>query len=205
MSLHFFNPKSKIPQWKCEAKERWLLSAPTGWGKSIWLRQLALLRDANDTELTWNGKKVQCAEAPAFRRKWIYVSQASFRSNDVISDHLTHVFQLKAHGREWTKDPEDFLKQALLELGIEKIDIRKRRLNEISGGESQAISLVRSVLLNPEGLLLDEPTSAMDRPLALKTEAWLNKNFSGAWVWVTHDPTQKERLLQSGAKLILPP
>jgi ABC-type iron transport system FetAB ATPase subunit len=195
--LHFRNPSARIPEWSCEAGEKWILRAPTGWGKSQWLRQLALLKDADASELQWRGKPVTRAQAPLYRRHWLYVSQTPFRSPATVEEHLREVFSLTQ-----VQDGMETFRRAMEELGLEKIDLQRRLLAELSGGELQALALIRSVSLRPEGLFLDEPTSAMDLTLRLKTETWLLAHYPGAWLWVSHDEGQVERLGKAGARMV---
>jgi ABC-type iron transport system FetAB ATPase subunit len=200
--LEFSNPSSRISHWSCEPKERWLLTAPTGWGKSVWLKQLALLRDAESSEILWQGKRVLPADATLYRSRWISVSQNIFRSHETVSDHIDQVLKLKNHVARAHGEWEGWLRNAFFSIGLGGIDLKARTLHELSGGESQALALIRAVLLEPEGLFLDEPTSAMDRDLCLRIENWLSENFQGAWIWVTHDTTQADRLQTTGCKRV---
>lgn len=196
----FRNPQARIPEWTCRPGEKWLLVAPTGWGKSVWLRQVALLRDASASQVTWRNQPVTPTSVGAYRSAWQYLPQTGFRSADTIAANLRAVLNLQAHG---ARGVERFLvdfEAGLAQLGLSRIAIEHRSLRDLSGGELQATSLLRAVLLGAEGLFLDEPTSAMDGELTARTENWIAEHYSGAWVWVTHDERQAQRLRLSGAR-----
>lgn len=198
--IEFRNAKARIPEWRCEKGERWLLSAPTGWGKTVWLKQVALLRDAGSSEVHWRGTRVTPETLALYRSQWMYVPQTGFRSTETVAQHLASVLALRTHtALAAPKFLADF-RAALATMGLGHVDPERRTLQDVSGGELQAVSLVRSVLLAPEGLFLDEPTSAMDAALAQRVEAWIRDHHLGAWVWITHDAGQAQRLLQTGSR-----
>ncbi len=202
--LRFHNASSRIPIFECGASDRFILSAPTGWGKSIFLQQLALLRNADTTHLEVRGKPVDPSNVTEYRRKWIYVAQTSYRSYLSIEEHLNQVLALKVSSSLEKKAFHLAFQMHLEELGMGQLSQKNRKLSDFSGGERQVAALVRSVLLLPDGLFLDEPTSAMDPALSQRVEEWLVENFPGTWIWVTHDLGQADRLKAYGARYMPP-
>ena len=80
---------------------------------------------------------------------------------------------------------------------------------ELSGGEAEVVAIFRALQLDPQVLLLDEPTASMDVELAWLMEDLLEKwrkcsaeNFPAptgpqaqrAWIWVSHNPEQLTRM-----------
>ncbi|MBW8381728.1 MAG: ATP-binding cassette domain-containing protein, partial [Youngiibacter sp.] len=81
----------------------------------------------------------------------------------------------------------------LPEVGLTE-DILTKESRIISGGEKQRVALLRSLLIAPDILLLDEVTSSLDRENARMIEDTVKKLSARGItiIWVTHDPDQLE-------------
>ena len=83
-------------------------------------------------------------------------------------------------------------------LYLKKFDIYKFKKNsarKLSGGLAQFVSFVRSVVTEPDILILDEPFSNLDANLKNKIENYLiNHKFKKKIILVTHDLFQAQRL-----------
>jgi putative ABC transport system ATP-binding protein len=174
-----------------EERQRISVTGPSGSGKSLFLRSLCLLEEHLEGEIFWRGHLVTDDQVTHFRSHVMYVGQKTSLPAGKVEDAFNEVFQFKAHReKKWHRErtvetlrffgkPAQFLTQ---------------RLEVLSGGEKQIVNLLRAVELAPEVLCLDEPTSALDAVSTLKMEAWLNDHFHGAWLWVTHNREQAERV-----------
>ncbi|MDP2120088.1 MAG: ABC transporter ATP-binding protein [Hoeflea sp.] len=88
--------------------------------------------------------------------------------------------------------PSERRKQALSVLGLVGLADRVSHFpNQLSGGQQQRVAIARSLVNNPDMLLADEPTGALDTATGREILAMLNAvNKRGtAVVVVTHDPT----------------
>ncbi|MGP1587421.1 MAG: ABC transporter ATP-binding protein [Treponemataceae bacterium] len=88
---------------------------------------------------------------------------------------------------------EEKLIQTAKTLDLEKL--LNRYPNELSGGEQQRVALARSIILNPQILLMDEPLSSLDTKLRKKVREELKEiqqKLKLTTVYVTHD--QEEAL-----------
>ncbi len=78
------------------------------------------------------------------------------------------------------------IKTILNGMGFEDFDVKKTRVNTLSGGERTKFSLAKLLLKNPDILLLDEPTNHLD----FRTMQWLEgylKTYRGMVIIVSHD------------------
>lgn len=90
----------------------------------------------------------------------------------------------KQHTKAMEKRARDLLK----EVGLENVE--KAYPDSLSGGMRQRVSLVRTLITEPEILLLDEPFSALDYLTKLKLEdlvSTLLKTYQKTAILVTHD------------------
>ena len=80
---------------------------------------------------------------------------------------------------------------------IDLFRLKKANASTLSGGEKQKMVLVRSLVINHDVLLLDEPTSAMDINATLQAEELIKKykeEFNGTIILATHSIKQAQRL-----------
>jgi tungstate transport system ATP-binding protein len=94
--------------------------------------------------------------------------------------------------------PKEVISQKITEvLGEVRLSsFEKRRAKKLSGGEQQRVSLARAFMLNPEILLLDEPTANLDPNSATIIEnAIINKKSADRIIiMATHNLNQARRL-----------
>jgi cobalt/nickel transport system ATP-binding protein len=145
-------------------KEKAILLGNNGSGKSTILRVLAGLYYPKKGEFYLDGVKITKKNTKKdFRKKIgiLFQNPESMIFNPTVYDEIA--FSLNEFGFE---DIEERVHKVAKEFGIEKF-LKKSPL-ELSGGEKQKVMLAAILAYEPEVLLLDEPTAAMDP----KTTGW---------------------------------
>jgi len=176
--------------------DRVAVVGPTGSGKTLLLRAMALLDPLDAGHILWNGSKVRRDDVPHFRSRIIYLQQRPALAEGTVEENLRQPFSLRVH-RERRYDP-DVHRARLASLGRDESFLGKQQ-RDLSGGEAQIVALLRAMQLDPEVLLLDEPTSALDSHASHAIEQivadWFNEvPGRRATVWVTHDHEQAHRV-----------
>ncbi|GGG77490.1 ABC transporter ATP-binding protein [Paenibacillus radicis (ex Gao et al. 2016)] len=167
--------------------ERVALLGASGTGKSTLLRIAALLEPIDDGELHLEGIAQISFKPEHWRKKISYVAQAPVMLAGTVEQNLRTASEL--HG---TLFDEPLARRCMAEAELGHLDWKKPAA-ELSGGEKQRTALVRSLLLRPAMLLLDETTSSLDPTSKEAVEHMLNRwaeREGTAMAWITHDMEQ---------------
>jgi len=160
------------------------LIGPSGCGKTTTLRMIAGLETPSDGRVFVHGRDV--TPTPAHRRPVNTVFQ-----HFALFPHLT-VFENVAFGLRERRTPKAELRARVREM-LEQVGLTGReraRPKELSGGQQQRVALARSLVLQPEVLLLDEPLGALDLKLRRQMQGvlkQLQREIGITFVYVTHD------------------
>ncbi|WP_322043539.1 ATP-binding cassette domain-containing protein [Paraburkholderia sp. J67] len=178
------------------AGQRVVLTGPSGSGKSVFLRALALLDPPDGGTLHWHDKAVGRTRIPRYRRHIAYLRQRPALIDGTVEDNLRYPYTLAVY-RDTAFDAARA--GALLDAAGRGHDFLARDAADLSGGEAQIVALVRVLQLDPEALLLDEPTASLDPESARAVETliaqWFERERAArATVWVSHDPAQAQRV-----------
>lgn len=174
---------------RVEPGEFFALLGPSGSGKSTLLRLIAGFNQHQSGELLVDGKDV--TGTPPWLRNVGMVFQSY-----ALWPHMT-VWQNVAFGLEARKLSKPVIDQkvaAVLEL-VDLADFAQRRPGQLSGGQQQRVAIARTLAIEPQVLLLDEPLSNLDAKLRAQTRqelVRLQRRLGITTIFVTHD--QEEAL-----------
>ena len=163
------------------------LLGPSGSGKSTLLRLLNRLADPDEGVVRYHGRDVRELDPLELRRRVALVPQLPAPVEGSVADNVGYGPALA--GR--SVDAERPL--SLAGLGRE---FAERDASKLSVGEQQRVILARALALEPEVLLLDEPTAALDAEARDAVERALTGLTGVTMVLVTHERAQAERLAQ---------
>ncbi|TMV50652.1 ATP-binding cassette domain-containing protein [Paenibacillus mesophilus] len=177
-----------------EAGRRIAILGASGQGKSTLLRLLARLDAPDEGSIRLHGTAAPEWKPHEWRKKVCYVAQQPVMLPGTVEHNLRAVSEL--HGGPFDREQAE---QCMAAVGLGALDWRKPS-SELSGGEKQRTALVRSALLVPEALLLDEVTASLDPASKRAVELWLidwASKRNTALVWVTHDMEQAKQISDS--------
>ena len=172
-----------------EKGEICVLLGPSGSGKSTLLNIIGGIETADEGYIAINGEKIKDMNEKRltlYRRKHLgYVFQMynlipnlTVRENIEVGKYL---------GKN-TLDVDELMKT----LGI--YDQRRKIPAQLSGGQQQRTSIGRAIVKNPDILLCDEPTGALDYATSkeiLKLIEDVNKKYGNTVIMVTHNDAIK--------------
>ncbi|KVO72520.1 ABC transporter ATP-binding protein [Burkholderia ubonensis] len=178
------------------AGARVAITGPSGSGKSVLLRALALLDPLDGGRVLWRGRPIRRSAIPRYRRSVAYLRQRPAQTDGTVESQLRYPYSLAVY-RDLTFDRAR-AEQLAAHAG-RGADFLDKRASELSGGEAQIAALLRVLQLDPDVLLLDEPTSALDPDSTRAIEALVGAWFDAApdaraYLWISHDPAQAARI-----------
>jgi len=180
-----------IKQLDLKVRERQVLAVigPNGSGKTTLLRMMAFLDKPTDGEIHYKGEKVDNSSAKVIRGKVTMVFQRAVNFNKTVYKNVAYGPELKM-----SKDEiERRVVQALDLVGMKKF--ADRRSKKLSGGEQQRVAIARALVLEPELLLLDEPTANLDPKNTVEIERIIREIKKKTTVVIaTNNPFQASRL-----------
>ncbi|GAB6930524.1 phosphate ABC transporter ATP-binding protein [Paenibacillus sp. JCM 10914] len=166
------------------------LIGASGQGKSTLLRTLALLESPDEGDILYKGTSFRSQDIRWWRQQVCYVPQQAIMLPGSVEDNLRTVSRL--HGEPYE---EELATRLLEDAMFDGLDMTKQA-KDLSGGEKQRIALIRSLMLRPKVLLLDEVTASLDSVSARAVEQMLLQwhiHEGTTLIWITHDLEQASR------------
>ncbi|WP_122091408.1 ABC transporter ATP-binding protein [Halalkalicoccus subterraneus] len=163
-----------------------VIIGPSGAGKSSFLRLLNRLDEPTAGTVLLDGVDYHEIPPRELRVRVGLVPQSSALIPGTVFENATRGLTLR-------NEPIDAERttQILTQLGLEGYE--DRTVEDLSGGETQRVAIARTLLNDPEVLLLDEPTASLDSASEARVEDLLSE-LDLTTVLVTHDEEQARRI-----------
>ncbi len=183
---------------KIEKGELLTILGPSGSGKSTLLKIIGGFEEPTRGEVYINGELMN--GVPPYRRPTSMIFQ-----DLALFPHL-NVFNNIAYGLKIRKKPLNEMRSKVREIAelLHIETLLDRRITQLSGGQQQRVALARSLVIEPEILLLDEPLGPLDVKLRKEMQLELRRiqrKLNSTWVYVTHD--HEEAMVMSDRVAIL--
>ncbi|MFR6314422.1 MAG: ABC transporter ATP-binding protein [Ruminococcus sp.] len=192
---HFGEGESRVDVLKgidaqIEKGEICVLLGPSGSGKSTLLNIIGGIDNPDSGYISINGERTADMNEKAltlYRRKHLgYIFQMY---NLIPNLNIKENIEVGAYLSDNPLDVDSLLKS----LGL--YEHRHKLPNQLSGGQQQRTAIGRAIIKNPDILLCDEPTGALDYDTSkeiLKLISDLNQQYGSTVVMVTHNDALKE-------------
>ena len=163
---------------------------PSGAGKSSFLRLLNRLDEPTSGTVYLDGTDYREIDPQALRRRIGLIPQDPALQPGTVAENV-------ALGARIRDEPVDRDRVAALLERTDLPDYADRDVADLSGGERQRVSIARTLYVDPEVLLLDEPTAHLDEGTEARIEELLTdliRDEDLTCLLVTHDTDQARRL-----------
>lgn len=170
---------------------------PNGAGKTTLLHLLHFLTSPDQGRIRYHDREISYPTALSLRRSLTMVFQRPHMLHGTVHQNVS--WGLKLRGEE----DDDRVDELLERLHLQPLTRASAR--KLSGGETQRVALARALVLKPDVLFLDEPTSNLDPYNAMLIEKILQetvRNTEMTAILVTHNVFQVKRIADHIAMML---
>lgn len=156
----------------------------SGCGKTTLLRILIGLLEPSQGKIFKDGSDITDLH-PSKRSMGIVFQNYALFQNMTVLENVEYAMKIKP---EFKGKSTDIAKNLIRQVGLE--DHMDKRPVSLSGGQQQRVAMARTLALNPEIILLDEPMSALDVDTRLHLRDQIKdiqEKFGTTMIYITHD------------------
>lgn len=171
---------------------------PSGCGKTTLLNILIGIENPDEGEVLKNG--IDITNFPSSKRKMgiVFQNYGLFPGMTVLKN-VSYALSIK---KETRKEAKNIALNILNKMGLS--DHLNKKPNKLSGGQQQRVAIARTLALNPDMILFDEPMSALDATTRIRLREELKliqKEFDITMLYITHD--QEEAFSMSDRIIVM--
>lgn len=157
---------------------------PSGCGKTTLLKILIGIETCSTGDIVKNGENISLFDPSKRGMGMVFQNYALF-PNMTVLENVMYALNLKLKNRNQAQEESiKMLKVVNMEEHLNKYP------HELSGGQQQRVAIARTLSLNPDIILFDEPMSALDADNRLglrKKLKEIQKEFKTTMIYITHD------------------
>ena len=176
---------------------------PNGSGKTTLLNILNLLEKPDEGQIFFYDQEIankSNSDTLEIRRRMTLVNQDPFLFHSTVYDNIAYGLKIRSIP---SKVQKSRIRNALNIVGLS--GFKDRRANQLSGGEAQRVVIARALVIKPEILFLDEPTTSIDQRHIDIVEGIIKKikkEIKTTVIFTTHDLSQAYRLADEVISLL---
>ncbi len=138
--------------------EIFVIMGPSGSGKSVLLKHLIGLEDADAGEILINGEPITTPEIAAKYRMALVFQSGALLNSLTVGENVG--LYLTEHRLKPVAEIEAIVAEKLNDVGLK--DALHKMPSELSGGMKKRAAIARALVIEPQLILYDEPTSELD-------------------------------------------
>lgn len=180
------------------AGETLTVVGPSGAGKSTLLRLLCRLDEPTAGTVYLDGTDYRDLDPITLRARVGLVPQDPALRDGSVRENVTIGPRLRGES----------VAPGRVETLLGRVDLdgyADREVADLSGGEAQRVAIARTLIMDPEVLLLDEPTASLDPSAQADIETLLSELLTTSdrtAVFVTHDQAQVDRIADRVVRVV---
>ena len=186
-------PVLKVNDLQVAQGELLAIVGPNGAGKTTLLHLLAFIEVPTSGDISFFGESSEKSNPISLRRRVGLLLQNPYLFRASVLTNMVWGLRLRGISRHTCRD---LATKALQSVGLHGFE--HRMAQSLSGGESQRVALARALVLDPDVLILDEPTNHMDEESAeriVDIVVKMNHDQGKTVIFSSHDPSERKRMV----------